>query len=94
MKSFLLRKIKLTLLATSYLSTLIFAIISDAKLGKFRMIIIGFGLYLIGFTLMTIAASGHIPSCKFTFNETDYHNVTTIDTEKCAPMILGTLVLT
>lgn len=38
----------------SYLFTLFFAILTDAKLGRAKTIILGFILYIIGFVLTTI----------------------------------------
>lgn len=35
----------------SYLFTLFFAILTDAKLGRFKTIILGFILYVVGFAL-------------------------------------------
>ncbi|UJR14271.1 hypothetical protein I4U23_001262 [Adineta vaga] len=76
-------------LGTSYVSALIFAAVSDAKLGRAKTIIIGFILYLIGYIfIMLIANIGtHDSICK---GSTPTHS--SVFTEHCGPQIVGTLI--
>jgi dipeptide/tripeptide permease len=74
---------------TSYISSLIFAAISDAKLGRAKTIIIGFIVYCIGYVMIILMANEktHRSICAST-NVT--HN--SVFSEHCGPQIIGILV--
>ncbi|CAF0976439.1 unnamed protein product [Rotaria sp. Silwood1] len=74
---------------TSYISTLIFAPISDAKLGRAKTIIIGFILYLLSYIIIILIANSdtHQSICKSTSG-----THTSVLSEHCGPQIIGTLV--
>ncbi|CAF2742258.1 unnamed protein product [Rotaria sp. Silwood2] len=74
---------------TSYISTLIFATISDAKLGRAKTIIIGFILYLFSYIIIILIANTdtHESICKGTSG-----THTSVFSEHCGPQIIGTLV--
>ncbi|CAM4955090.1 unnamed protein product [Rotaria socialis] len=74
---------------TSYISTLIFAVISDAKLGRAKTIIIGFFLYFSSYIMIILIANTktHASICP---NTTDSHS--SIISEHCGPQIVGTLI--
>ncbi|CAF1137149.1 unnamed protein product [Rotaria sordida] len=74
---------------TSYISTLIFAAISDAKLGRSKTIIIGFVLYLLSYIIIILIANTntHQSICKGTSG-----THTSVFSEHCGPQIIGTLI--
>ncbi|CAF0713867.1 unnamed protein product [Adineta steineri] len=76
---------------TSYISTLIFAAVSDAKLRRSKTILIGFILYIIGYVFINFIANAatHETICTGT---SPTHS--SIFTEHCGPQIIGTLVFT
>ncbi|CAF1332607.1 unnamed protein product [Rotaria sp. Silwood1] len=79
---------------TSYISTLIFAVIGDAKLGRAITILVGFVLYVIGYILAVLITKTNINICaRNTFNESDTPNTITIIQEPCASWILVTLII-
>ncbi|CAF0739285.1 unnamed protein product [Adineta ricciae] len=73
----------------SYLSTLIFAAVSDARLGRERTIVVGFILYIIGYIFINLIANvnTHDSICK---GPSPTH--VGIFTEHCGPQIVGTLI--
>ncbi|UJR14008.1 hypothetical protein I4U23_001008 [Adineta vaga] len=84
-------------LGTSYISAIIFAWISDGKLGRAKTIIIGFLLYIIGYVFISLFSDNDQYGLYSTFCGT--MNVTRTDTleffqEQCIPQILSTLVFT
>lgn len=98
---------ELTILGVQFISMFIFAIISDAKWGRAKTIIIGkkllylinftlfhlgFPLYLIGYILMTLITRNQSPVCPI--NEIIVTNSSSIFAERCAPLVLSTIVLT
>jgi hypothetical protein len=52
---------------------------------------LGFPLYLIGYTLYTLISSRKTFLCLA--NESNRENVTSIGDEKCVPIVLGSLIL-
>ncbi|CAF2495975.1 unnamed protein product [Rotaria sp. Silwood2] len=80
---------------TSYISTLVFAVLSDAKLGRARTIIIGFFVYIIGYTIVSLISNTttHAFFCRSSSknNET---NIDSIIDEHCAGPVIGTLIFT
>ncbi|CAF4654437.1 unnamed protein product [Rotaria sp. Silwood1] len=80
---------------TSYISTLVFAVLSDAKLGRARTIIIGFFLYLIGYVVVSLIANTqtHTFICRNSFNSSE-SNIRSILNERCVGPIIGTLIFT
>ncbi|CAM2697840.1 unnamed protein product [Rotaria socialis] len=80
---------------TSYISTLIFAVLSDAKLGRGKTIIVGFILYLIGYLFVSLIANtsthsficGNPPAINST-------NIASIVNEHCVGPVIGTLMFT
>lgn len=81
-----------TFSGTTYICTVIFAIITDAKIGRFKTILFGFIFYVVGFGLMTITSTGRTFLCRFENN--DFHNGTDFGEEKCVFPVFGTIILT
>lgn len=79
-------------LGATYIWTFLFAIISDMKLGRIKVIIIGFIIYLMGFTILTVVAKGTTNICEF--NVTMHLTEPSIIEQRCAPAILTGLMLT
>ncbi|CAF1541779.1 unnamed protein product [Adineta ricciae] len=84
-------------LGTSYISALIFAWISDGKLGRAKTIIIGFLLYIIGYAFISLFSDNDQYKLYSTF--CGRSNLTVLDTvgffqEQCIAQILSTLILT
>ncbi|CAF4175102.1 unnamed protein product [Rotaria sp. Silwood2] len=84
-------------LGTSYISSLIFASISDGKLGRAKTIIIGFILYIIGYVFIALFSDNDKFKLYSKFCGTV--NFTSSITpeffeEQCIPQILSTLVFT
>lgn len=71
---------------------IIFAIICDAKIRRFKMIIFGLPLYFIGYTLMTISTMETLPMCaNNTSNSSDHGS---IFEENCSiPIFIGVLLM-
>ncbi|CAF0905534.1 unnamed protein product [Rotaria sordida] len=82
-------------LGTSYISTLVFAVLSDAKLGRARTIIIGFFLYLIGYIIVSLIANTttHTSICRNS-SKSNETNISSILNEHCVGPIIGTLIFT
>ena len=71
---------------------IIFAIICDAKIRRFKMIIFGLPLYFIGYTLMTISTMKKSPICHYTTNNSSNHRP--IFDENCSiPIFIGVLLM-
>ncbi|CAF1488783.1 unnamed protein product [Adineta steineri] len=84
-------------LGTSYISALVFAWISDGKLGRAKTIIIGFILYIIGYVFISLFSDNDQYKLYSIFCGTA--NSTTSETieffqEECLPQVLSTLVFT
>ncbi|CAF1102360.1 unnamed protein product [Rotaria sp. Silwood1] len=84
-------------LGTSYISALVFAWISDGKLGRAKTIIIGFILYIIGYVFISLFSDKD----KFKLYSTFCGKInftssikTEFFEEQCIPQILSTLVFT
>ena len=88
--SFLL--ISILTAGTSYVSTLLFAIISDAKLGRGLTISIGFFLYLFGYIFFTTTT--HHYTSPSSINNTNATNSTSPFEQKYAAQILSGLIIT
>ncbi|CAF1244094.1 unnamed protein product [Rotaria sordida] len=84
-------------LGTSYISALVFAWISDGKLGRAKTIIIGFILYIIGYVFISLFSDNNKYNLYSTF--CGKVNLTSSITseffeEQCIPQVLSTLVFT
>ena len=88
--SFLL--ISILTAGTSYVSTLLFAIISDPKLGRGLTISIGFFLYLFGYIFFTTTT--HHYTSPSSINNTNATNSTSPFEQKYAAQILSGLIIT
>ena len=90
--SFLL--ISILTAGTSYVSTLLFAIISDAKLGRGLTISIGFFLYLFGYIFFTITVYDYTSPRPINDTNTINSNSASPFDQKYAPQILSALIIT
>ncbi|CAF1193166.1 unnamed protein product [Rotaria sordida] len=84
-------------LGTSYISALVFAWISDGKLGRAKTIIIGFILYIIGYVFISLFSDNNKYNLYSTF--CGKVNLTSSITseffeEQCITQVLSTLVFT
>lgn len=83
-----------TFSGTTYICTVIFAIITDAKFGRRTTILVGFIFYIFGSLLITITAIGKTALCNFENNHFPNGTIIDIDKPNCIAPVFGTIILT